>query len=80
MPRAARFVTGRQDNVVRVDFRRDTDPPSPRFPGAAGQRIPRQDFDFFAQRGDLEIRKPFSKSLLAAQTAGSRAPITGPAR
>jgi hypothetical protein len=33
-----RFVIGREPNVVRVDFRRDPDPPAPRFPGASGLR------------------------------------------
>jgi hypothetical protein len=33
-----RFVIGRENNVVRVDFRRDPDPPAPRFPGASGLR------------------------------------------
>jgi hypothetical protein len=33
-----RFVIGRENNVVRVDFRRDPDPPAPKFPGASGLR------------------------------------------
>jgi hypothetical protein len=33
-----RFVIGRENNVVRVDFSRDPDPPAPRFPGANGLR------------------------------------------
>lgn len=33
-----RFVSGRENNVVRVDFNRDPDPPAPRFPGASGLR------------------------------------------
>jgi hypothetical protein len=33
-----RFVIGRENNVVRVDFSRDPDPPAPRFPGASGLR------------------------------------------
>ena len=33
-----RLVIGREDNVVRVDFSRDPDPPAPRFPGASGLR------------------------------------------
>ena len=32
------FVIGREDNVLRVDFSRDPDPPVPRFPGACGLR------------------------------------------
>jgi hypothetical protein len=33
-----RFVISREDNVVRVDFGPDRDPPAPRFPGASGLR------------------------------------------
>ena len=33
-----RFVIGRENNMVRVDFSRDPDPPAPRFPGASGLR------------------------------------------
>lgn len=33
-----RFVIGRENNVVRVNFSRDPDPPAPRFPGAGGLR------------------------------------------
>lgn len=33
-----RFVIGRENNVLRVDFSRDPDPPAPRFPGASGLR------------------------------------------
>jgi hypothetical protein len=36
--KADRFVIGSEDNVVRVDFSRDPDPPAPRFPGASGLR------------------------------------------
>jgi hypothetical protein len=36
--RAERFIIARERNVVRVDFRRKTEPPSPRFPGAAALR------------------------------------------
>ena len=32
------FVISRENNVVRVDFSRDPDPPAPRFPGASGLR------------------------------------------
>ena len=33
-----RRVIAREDNVVRVDFGREPDPPAPRFPGATGLR------------------------------------------
>jgi hypothetical protein len=34
----SRLVIGRENNVLRVDFSRDPDPPAPRFPGASGLR------------------------------------------
>ena len=34
-----RYVIARDRNVVRVDFRRDPDPPAPKFPGAGALRI-----------------------------------------
>ena len=36
--KTGRFVIGREDNVLRVDFSRDPDPPVPRFPGGCGLR------------------------------------------
>jgi hypothetical protein len=33
-----RYVIERENNVVRVDFRREPEPPGPRFPGANGAR------------------------------------------
>ena len=33
-----RLVSGREDNVLWVDFSHDPDPPAPRFPGASGLR------------------------------------------
>ena len=36
--RSERFIIARERNVVRVDFRREPDPPSPKFPGAAALR------------------------------------------
>jgi hypothetical protein len=33
-----RWVIERENNVVRVDFRRAPEPPGPRFPGANGSR------------------------------------------
>ena len=32
------YVIARERNVVRVDFRREPDPPAPKFPGAAALR------------------------------------------
>jgi hypothetical protein len=36
--RNVRYVIRRENNVVEVDFRREPDPPAPRFPGASGLR------------------------------------------
>jgi hypothetical protein len=38
MNRASRYVMAREDNVVHVDFERDSRPPRPPFPGAAALR------------------------------------------
>jgi hypothetical protein len=38
MDRASRYVIAREDNVVHVDFHRDSRPPLPPFPGAAALR------------------------------------------
>jgi hypothetical protein len=38
MDRASRYVIAREDNVVHVDFDRDSRPPRPAFPGAAALR------------------------------------------
>jgi hypothetical protein len=43
---ARRFVIARENNVVRVDFRR-SNPPAPDFPGAGGMRIPKGSEDEF---------------------------------
>jgi hypothetical protein len=34
-----RYVIARENNVVLVNFRRDPDPPAPRFPGAGALRL-----------------------------------------
>ena len=34
-----RYVVGRDDNVVHVDFGHEPDPPAPRFPGAGSLRV-----------------------------------------
>jgi hypothetical protein len=38
MSRTSRYVIAREDNVVHVDFDRDSRPPRPPFPGAAALR------------------------------------------
>ncbi len=40
-----RHVIARESNVVRVDFRRDPDPPAPHFPGAIGLRLSHREHD-----------------------------------
>ena len=35
-----RLITDRDQNVIRVDFRRNPDQPHPRFPGGAAARPP----------------------------------------
>jgi len=35
---SGRTIIAREDNVIRVDFRREPDPPAPRFPGAGALR------------------------------------------
>jgi hypothetical protein len=32
-------IIGRENNVVRVDFGREADPPAPKFPGASLDRV-----------------------------------------
>jgi hypothetical protein len=32
------YVVERESNIVRVDFRREPDPPAPKFPGAGTMR------------------------------------------
>jgi hypothetical protein len=34
-----RYVIGREQNVVRVNFARDPEPPTPPFPGAGALRL-----------------------------------------
>jgi hypothetical protein len=34
-----RYIVGRNDNVVHVDFGHEPDPPAPRFPGAGSLRV-----------------------------------------
>jgi hypothetical protein len=46
-----RFIIGREANVVRVDFRREPDPPAPTFPGAGALRADtRQPIEAFTMR------------------------------
>lgn len=34
-----RYIVGRDDNVVHVDFRHEPDPPTPTFPGAGSLHV-----------------------------------------
>ena len=40
-----RYVIARERNVVRVDFRREPDPPAPKFPGACARKELGQSID-----------------------------------
>ena len=57
-----RFVIGRENNVVRVDFSRDPDPPAPRFPGASGLR----------EIGDESTSATMNISAVALSAAASK--------
>ena len=46
MKLADRYIIARENNVVLVDFRREPDPPAPRFPGAGALRIEHESHDF----------------------------------
>ena len=51
-----RYVIARERNVVRVDFRREPDPPAPKFPGAAALRQEtRQPADAFTTSLKAEV-------------------------
>jgi hypothetical protein len=44
MHRGRLCVVARENNILRVDFRREPDPPAPKFPGAgAMHEIPSED-------------------------------------
>jgi hypothetical protein len=58
---AERFVIARENNVVRVDFRR-SDPPAPDFPGAGGMRVL---FDMLD--GDGEVGRKSEASVGTSQ-------------
>ena len=34
-----RYIVGRDDNIVHVDFEHEPDPPTPTFPGAGSLRV-----------------------------------------
>jgi len=38
-PLLDQYVVRRADNVVHIDFERDTDPPTPTFPGSGSLRL-----------------------------------------
>ena len=40
MRRARISVIERENNILRVDFRREPDPPAPKFPGAGAMHEP----------------------------------------
>ena len=57
---ASRYVLARDDNVVRVDFRRGPEPPEPGFPGAAGLRTPPYETPGFARPPATADQRPVS--------------------
>ena len=56
-PTVFRTVVARDNNVIRVDFRREPDPPAPRFPGAGAMRLPdrRDDADLTVQPCEMNL-------------------------
>jgi hypothetical protein len=55
-----RYVIGREHNVVRVDFTRNAEPPTPPFPGAGAMRpcaLPSAPTDFFSTSIKAEIAR-----------------------
>ena len=58
-----RYVIARESNVVRVDFRREPDPPAPCFPGANGVRLSHAERD--------EAEAPAAISVRGAGTSAS---------
>ena len=57
-----RFVIGRENNVVRVDFSRDLDPPALEFPGASGSLV-------ISDQSASEVR--YNTPITQLQTAGA---------
>jgi hypothetical protein len=47
-----RYVIARENNVLRVNFERSTDPPNPQFPGAGALR------SACARQVDAALRRP----------------------
>jgi hypothetical protein len=50
-PLLDRYVVRRADNVVHIDFERDTDPPTPTFPGSGSLRFAALLYDLSDVRG-----------------------------
>jgi hypothetical protein len=54
-----RTIIARESNIVRVDFRRQPDPPAPKFPGAGALRQEiRQRVNAFAKSPNREATLP----------------------
>ena len=62
-----RYVIARENNVVRVNFRGDPDPPAPRFPGAGALRNNR----YLSQPVNALTRSD-ALSVASPQTAGGQ--------
>jgi hypothetical protein len=60
-----RYIISRENNVVRVDFDRNPEPPNPQFPGAGALRSACE-YSF-----DVESRRPWCRSAgLLAKAVG----------
>lgn len=56
-----RYVIAREDNVVRVDFSRKPDSPTPPFPGASSLRI----VSNFSEAPQPDLTEPVSPELFS---------------
>ena len=67
------YVIAREGNVIRVNFPDETDPPAPKFPGAAALRKSQELLEPLecAQSQPRQSRGPISKALLALLMAGT---------
>ena len=64
-----RFVVSRENNMVRVDFSRDPDPPAPRFPGATGLR--EIDDESASEAGPFYVADEFRRQTAKLSTAAN---------
>jgi hypothetical protein len=57
-------IIGRENNVVRVDFARESDPPAPKFPGASGSRPVKRKIANRSAMASIELPVPVSRRWL----------------